>query len=156
VEKQKDVLDLKSGISRLESSHDYYFGRGTCKKIEQKAKSELQEKKIIRQTILEEIFKSIEIFLALIENEQREDKLERFDLIFRLISITRRDLLTHKQLSSEINEIALKEPQIAKALSALKEKVYLFDEQIDIKQLIEHASFLYSAPHFQENALLKK
>lgn len=138
VEKQKDVLDLKSGISRLEGRHDYYFGRGTCKKVEQKAKNKLQEQKLGRQKQLEEIFKTIEDFLALVE----KDKLEQFESIFRLMSATRKDWITHKQLSSEINKIGLKEPQIGKVLLDLQEKVYLFDEHVNVKQLIEYAVFM--------------
>ena len=144
VENQNNALDLKSTINRFEGHSHYYFGRGTCKKVEQKAKNKLQEQVLIRQKQLEEIFKIIEDFLNILGKEKTEDKLEKFESIFRLMSITRKDWTTHKQLSSEINKIALQEPEIGKVLSNLQEKVYLFDEHVNVKQLLEHSLFMKS------------
>ena len=142
VEKQNDLLDLKAGINRLEGHSDHYFGRGTCKKVEQKTNSKWLEQKRIKKKQLEDIFYAIDELLAVLEKGETDIKLEKYDLVLRLMSATRKDLLTHKQLVSEINTIALKEPHIAKAFSELKDKVYILDEHVDVKQLIEYALFM--------------
>ncbi len=130
---------LENNTCRAASEKNYFVGRSTCKRVEKKPNNKLEHEK---QKKLEDIFSAIDEFLNALEKEKLGNKIEKYDYVFKLMSTLRRDLLTHKQLSSELNKIAMQEPKIAKAISDIKEKVYLLDEHIDLSQHIEHALYM--------------
>ena len=90
---------------------------------------------------LEEVFIAIETVVKILEKETDKHKLEKVELIFKFMSVAKKDLALQKQLSSDINDIAIRDPRLAKALQELKEKLSCYHGNLNLKDIAEHTLY---------------